>query len=59
MSEGEIEVEAVSGYDVLPKEVVAEIGSVKLFSRFYLDASRFAGCTPKNPWGTIADFCRR
>ena len=34
MSEGEIEVEAVSGYDVLPKEVVAEIGSVKLFSTY-------------------------
>jgi small subunit ribosomal protein S5e len=32
MSEGEIEVEAVSGYEVLPKEVIAEIGSVKLFS---------------------------
>jgi hypothetical protein len=32
MSEGEIEVEAVSGYEVLPKDVLAEVGSVKLFS---------------------------
>ena len=32
MSDGEIEVETVSGYQVLPKDVVAEIGSVKLFS---------------------------
>jgi small subunit ribosomal protein S5e len=30
---GEIEVEA-SSYQVLPKEVVAEIGSVKLFNRW-------------------------
>jgi len=34
MSEGEIEVEAVTSFGVLPKEVVAEIGSVKLFSKF-------------------------
>lgn len=31
---GEIEVEAVSGYQVLPKEVLAEIGSIKLFNRW-------------------------
>lgn len=31
---GEIEVEAVSGYQVLPKDVVSEIGSVKLFNRW-------------------------
>ena len=29
----EIEVEAVSGYQVLPKEVTAEIGTIKLVSR--------------------------
>ena len=34
---GEIEVEAVSGYQVLPKDVVAEIGSVKLFNRWAYD----------------------
>jgi small subunit ribosomal protein S5e len=27
----EVEVEGVSGYQVLPKDVTAEIGSVKLF----------------------------
>jgi len=31
MSEGEVEV-ASSTYEVLPKEVLAEVGSVKLFS---------------------------
>lgn len=31
MSEGEVEV-APSSYEVLPKEVLAEVGSVKLFS---------------------------
>ncbi len=44
MSEGEIEVEAVSGYEVLPKEVVAEIGSIKLFSTF------FAQIRDAHPW---------
>ena len=34
MSEGEIEVEAVSGYQVLPKEVTDEIGSIKLFNKW-------------------------
>ena len=34
---GEIEVEA-SGYQVLPKDVVAEIGSIKLFNKWV--------CTP-------------
>lgn len=31
---GEIEVEAVSGYQVLPKDIVNEIGSVKLFNKW-------------------------
>merc|ERR1711964_149089 len=30
----EIEVEAVSGYQVLPKEVTAEIGTIKLFNKW-------------------------
>jgi hypothetical protein len=30
----EIEVEAVSGYQVLPKEVTEEIGSIKLFNKW-------------------------
>lgn len=34
MSEGEVDVAAVSQYEVLPKEVLAEVGSVKLFSMF-------------------------
>jgi small subunit ribosomal protein S5e len=35
MSDGEVEVEAVSGYQVLPKEVTEEIGSIKLFNKWY------------------------
>lgn len=31
---GEIEVEAVSGYQVLPKDVTDEIGSIKLFNKW-------------------------
>lgn len=31
---GEIEVEAIQGYQVLPKEVTAEIGSIKLFNKW-------------------------
>ncbi len=31
---GEIEVEAVSGYQVLPKEVTDEIGTIKLFNKW-------------------------
>lgn len=31
---GEIEVEATSSYPVLPKDVVAEAGSVKLFNKW-------------------------
>jgi small subunit ribosomal protein S5e len=31
----EVEVEAVQGYQVLPKEVVDEIGSIKLFNKWY------------------------
>jgi hypothetical protein len=46
MSEGEIEVEAVSGYEVLPKEVIAEIGSVKLFSAYIPNCSSPRCCTP-------------
>ncbi|KAK3320530.1 40S ribosomal protein S5 [Podospora appendiculata] len=30
----DVEVENVSGYEVLPKEVLAEVGSVKLFNRW-------------------------
>ncbi|TAQ90353.1 hypothetical protein B7494_g1332 [Chlorociboria aeruginascens] len=37
MSEGEIEVEAISGYSVLPKDVIQEIGSVKLFNKWAYD----------------------
>jgi small subunit ribosomal protein S5e len=32
---GEVEVEAVSLYQVLPKEVTEEIGSIKLFNKWY------------------------
>jgi small subunit ribosomal protein S5e len=31
---GEIEVETVQGYQVLPKEVTDEIGSIKLFNKW-------------------------
>ncbi|KAK0953989.1 ribosomal protein S5 [Friedmanniomyces endolithicus] len=34
MSDGEVEVEAPQGYPVLPKDVVAEIGSTKLFNKW-------------------------
>lgn len=35
MSEnGEVEVEAVQAYDILPKDVTAEIGSTKLFNKW-------------------------
>lgn len=37
---GEIEVEAIQGYQVLPKDVVAEIGSIKLFNKWFVNASR-------------------
>ena len=30
----EVEVEAVSGYQVLPKEVTSQIGSIKLFNKW-------------------------
>lgn len=33
---GEVEVETVSGYQVLPKEVTEEIGSIKLFNKWYV-----------------------
>lgn len=31
---GEVEVEAISGYQVLPKEVTDNIGSIKLFNKW-------------------------
>ena len=34
MSDGEVEVEAVQAYSVLPKDVVAEIGTTKLFNKW-------------------------
>lgn len=34
MSDGEVEVEAPVGYSVLPKDVVAEIGTTKLFNKW-------------------------
>ena len=38
MSEsGEVEVESISGYQVLPKEVTDEIGSIKLFNKWAYD----------------------
>ncbi|KAK2629338.1 hypothetical protein QTJ16_000158 [Diplocarpon rosae] len=50
----EIEVEAVSGYQVLPKDVTAEIGSVKLFNKWsYEDVEiRDISLTVKKPWLT-------
>jgi small subunit ribosomal protein S5e len=40
MSDGEVEVEAVSGYQVLPKEVTEEIGSIKLFNKWWVECAR-------------------
>jgi hypothetical protein len=34
MSDGEVEVEAVQAYPVLPKDVTAEIGTTKLFNKW-------------------------
>lgn len=34
---GEVEVESTSGYQVLPKEVTDEIGSIKLFNKWAYD----------------------
>lgn len=34
MSDAEVEVEAVSGYSPLPKDVVSEIGTIKLFNKW-------------------------
>lgn len=34
MSDGEVEVEAVQAYPVLPKDVTSEIGSTKLFNKW-------------------------
>jgi small subunit ribosomal protein S5e len=36
---GEVEVET-SGYQVLPKEVTDEIGSIKLFNKWYVEKGR-------------------
>jgi small subunit ribosomal protein S5e len=36
----EVEVEPVQGYQVLPKEVVEEIGSIKLFNKWYVKSRR-------------------
>jgi hypothetical protein len=36
---GEVEVET-SGYQVLPKEVTDEIGSIKLFNKWYVQLGR-------------------
>lgn len=44
MSEGDVE--NVSGYEVLPKEVLAEVGSVKLFST-YNPHNKHPSNTPK------------
>ena len=40
---GEVEVETVQGYQVLPKEVVEEIGSIKLFNKWYIEISDWEG----------------
>lgn len=34
MADGDVEVESVSTYQVLPKEVTAEIGTIKLFNKW-------------------------
>jgi small subunit ribosomal protein S5e len=34
---GDIEVETVAGYSVLPKDVTEEIGSIKLFNKWSYD----------------------
>lgn len=34
---GEVEVESPSGYQVLPKDVVKEIGTTKLFNKWSYD----------------------
>lgn len=34
---GEVEVENLSGYQVLPKEVTDEIGTIKLFNKWAYD----------------------
>lgn len=34
---GDIEVESVGNYDVLPKDVVKEVGNVKLFNKWDYD----------------------
>jgi len=34
---GDIEVEAVGSYDVLPKDIQKEVGNIKLFNRWDYD----------------------
>jgi small subunit ribosomal protein S5e len=34
---GEVEVEATSGYQVLPKDVAADAGTIKLFNKWSYD----------------------
>lgn len=34
---GEVEVESLNGYQVLPKEVTDEIGAIKLFNKWAYD----------------------
>ena len=41
MSDAEIEVETVSGYSALPKDVVSEIGTIKLFNKWSYAGEQF------------------
>ena len=54
---GEVEVESpVSGYPVLPKDVVSEVGSIKLFNKWDFDVEiRDISLT----YDTMADFKER
>ncbi len=42
---GEVEVEPVGSFEVLPKDVVAEIGSIKLFNKWYVSPFDLELCT--------------
>lgn len=50
---GEIEVEAIQGYQVLPKDVTAEIGSIKLFNKWVRKPDDFIESTSRREeqWG--------
>jgi hypothetical protein len=50
MSEGEIEVEAVTGYEVLPKEYIQELGTTKLFSTSNRSRSSVNRDSPRGNW---------